>query len=95
MFGGFVNPEERDPELAAEAEGAFQALVDSLASLQRSAVFRGDDTVLMARYVWALVHGMARLGIDGQLREPGSVEELMGYAFERLRTGISSATPPP
>ena len=49
----------------------------------------------MARYVWALVHGMARLGIDGQLRELGSVEELMGYAFERLRTGISSATPPP
>ena len=52
-------------------------------------IFRGDDTVLMARYVWALVHGMARLGIDGQLREPVSVEELMGYAFERLRTGIS------
>ena len=95
MFGGFVDPEERDPELAAEAEVAFQALVDALAALQRSAVFRGDDTVLMARYVWALVHGMARLGIDGQLREPGSVEELMGYAFERLRTGISSATPPP
>jgi hypothetical protein len=27
-------------------------------------------------------------GIDGQLREPGGVEELMRYAFERLRTGI-------
>ena len=95
MFGGFVDPEERDPELAAEAEGAFQTLVDALAALQWAGIFRGDDTVLMARYVWALVHGMARLGIDGQLREPGSVEELMGYAFERLRTGISSVTPPP
>ena len=69
--------------------------MDALAALQRAGVFRGDDTVLMARYVWALVHGMAMLGIDGQLREPGSMEELMGYAFERLRTGISSATPPP
>jgi hypothetical protein len=29
------------------------------------------------------------LGIDGQLREPGSVEELMRYALERLRTGIA------
>ncbi len=88
MFGGFVDPEAREPELAAEAAGAFQALVDALAALQRDAVVRGDDTVLMARFVWAVVHGVAMLGIDGQLREPGGVEELMRYALERLRTGI-------
>jgi hypothetical protein len=29
------------------------------------------------------------LGIDGQLREPGAVEELMQYAFDRLQTGIA------
>src|SRR5215204_1436075 len=28
MFGGFVNPDACDPQLAAEAAGAFQALVD-------------------------------------------------------------------
>jgi AcrR family transcriptional regulator len=92
MFGGFVDPEVRDPELAAEGKGAFQALVDALAALQRDAVFREDDTVLMARYVWALVHGVAMLGLDGRLREPGAVEELMRYGFERLRTGIRSTT---
>jgi AcrR family transcriptional regulator len=92
MFGGFVDPEVRDPELAAEGEGAFKALVDALAALQRDAVFREDDTVLMARYVWALVHGVAMLGIDGQLREPGAVEELMRYGFERLRTGVRLPT---
>ena len=91
MFGGFVDPQARDPELAAEAEGAFRALVDALATLQHDGVFRGDDTVLMARYVWAVVHGVAMLGIDGQLREPGAVEELMRYAFERLRTGIRAS----
>jgi hypothetical protein len=42
----------------------------------------------MARYVWALVHGIALLAIDGQLPEPGSVDQLMRYAFKRLRTGI-------
>lgn len=88
MFGGFVDPQTQDPELAAEAEGAFQALVDALAALQRDGVFHGDDTLLMARYNWALVHGLAMLAIDGQLREPGGVEELMRYAFGRLRTGI-------
>jgi AcrR family transcriptional regulator len=69
MFGGFVDPQAHDPELAAEAEAAFQALVSTLATLQQRAIVRADDAVLMARYVWALVHGLAMLGIDGQLRE--------------------------
>ena len=89
MFGGFVDADAYDPELAGEAAGAFQALVEALASLQRNGTMRGDDAVLMARYVWAVVHGVAMLGIDGQLREPGSVEELTRYALKRLRTGIS------
>lgn len=89
MFGGFVDQESRDPELAREAMAAFQALVDALASLQRDSILRDDDTVLMARYVWALVHGMAMLGIDGHLREPGAAEQLVDYAVERLHTGIA------
>ena len=90
MFGGFVDPRASDPELAAEAAGAFQALVDALAALQREAVVRGDDTVSMARFVWAVVHGVAMLAIDGQLREPGAVGRLERYALDRLRTGIST-----
>jgi AcrR family transcriptional regulator len=88
MFGGFVDPQAQDPELGAEAEGAFQALVDSIVALQQARILHTDDTRLMSRYVWALVHGMAMLTIDGQLPEPGAVEQLMQYAFDRLRTGI-------
>jgi AcrR family transcriptional regulator len=92
MFGGVLEPEEREPELAAEAAGAFQALVDALAALQRDALVRGDDTEKMARFIWAVVHGVAMLGIDGQLREAGGVEELTQYALERLRDGIVADT---
>jgi AcrR family transcriptional regulator len=92
MFGGFVDRQPQDPELATEAEGAFQALVDGLAALQRDRLVRADDTVLIARYVWAVVHGVAMLGIDCQLPEPGAVEELMRYAFGRLRTGIAATS---
>ncbi len=88
MFGGFVDPEACDRELAAEAAGAFQALVDALTALQRDTLVHADDTVTMARFVWAVVHGVAMLGIDGQLREAGAVDGLMRYALERLRTGI-------
>jgi AcrR family transcriptional regulator len=94
MFGGFVDPKVCEPELAAEAAGAFQALVDALAGLQRDAIIRAEDTVTMARFVWAVVHGVAMLGIDGQLPEAGGVEELMRYALERLRTGIEAAERP-
>jgi AcrR family transcriptional regulator len=90
MFGGFVDPAASEPELAGEAAGAFHALVDALAALQRDAIVRGDETRTTARFVWAVVHGVAMLGIDGQLPEPGGVEELMRYALERLRTGIEA-----
>ena len=90
MFGGFVDAKAGDAELDTEAAGAFQALVDALAALQRDGLVRGDDTLTMARFVWANVHGVAMLGIDGQLRQPGAVEGLAAYARERLWTGIAS-----
>ena len=90
MFGGGGEPEDRDPELAAEAEGAFRALVDALAELRRDGVMRDDDVVLMAHHVWALVHGLALLAMDRKLREPAA-DELMRYAFDRLLTGIAVA----
>jgi len=91
MFGGFVERETRDRELGAEAEGAFQVLVDALAQLQREHIVRpGDDTRAMATHVWALVHGLAMLAIDGQLDDPGGVEALLPYAFARLRSGIAT-----
>src|SRR5215208_2733259 len=40
MFGGFVDPSAQESELATEAEGAFQALVNALAALQRDALVR-------------------------------------------------------
>ena len=90
MFGGFVDPKACDPELLAEAAGAFQALFDALAALQRDAIVRAEDTLKMARFVCAVVHGVAMLGLDGQLREPGVVEELTRYSLERLHTGIEA-----
>lgn len=91
MFGGLVDRTAPGPELDAEAAGAFQALVDALATLQRDGVVRGDDTVTVARFVWAVVHGVAMLAIDGQLHEPGSIDALLGYALERLGNGIERA----
>jgi AcrR family transcriptional regulator len=92
MFGGFVHAKASEAELATEATGAFQALVDALAALQRDAIVCGDDTLTVARFVWAVVHGVAMLGINGQLGDPGTVEDLARYALARLQTGIAIET---
>lgn len=92
MFGGFVDPEQHQPELATEASGALQALEGALAALQRDGLVRSDDTPTMARYVWSVVHGVAMLRIDGQLRDPAVVEQLTRYAIERLWSSIAIAS---
>ena len=88
MFGGSIDPKVCGPELAAEAAGAFQALVDALSSLQRAGIVRADDTLTLARYVWAVVHGVSMLAINGQLPDAASVDGLTQYTSGRLLTGI-------
>jgi AcrR family transcriptional regulator len=89
MFGGFVKGEP-DPEFAEEASGAFQALVDAIVFLQKAGDMRPDDPQQLAQYIWAVVHGVAMLAIDGQIEHQGaSVEGLTRFALERLRTGTA------
>ena len=89
MFGGFLARPAPDPELTREATGAFQVLVDAISALQRAALVRTDDTVTVARYVWATVHGVAMLRIDGQLDDPDAADRLTAYAIDQLVIGIA------
>ena len=81
-------PDSRVATLPASRPG--RALVDSLVEQQRAGLVRQDDPVILARFVWPVVHGVAMLVIDGQL---GGVDErgeaLNRYAVERLRDAIS------
>jgi AcrR family transcriptional regulator len=93
MFGRFAESGTRDRELVAEAEGAFQALVDALLEQQREGIVRKDDAVTLAQFVWSVVHGIAMLTIDGQLghaADKGSLSHR--FALERIRAAVA-ATP--
>jgi AcrR family transcriptional regulator len=91
MFGGFRDLCDKDPELAADAAAAFQVLVDALATLRPTAAAVEIDR--LAHYIWATVHGIAMLGIDGQLGpDPAAALELMQFATERLRIGGEQAS---
>jgi AcrR family transcriptional regulator len=89
MFGGFVDYAPPDEELTREANAAFQALVDALRALQGDGVVRKDDPLQLARFVWATVHGVSMLVIDGQLpRQQALIDGLIHFTVERIHTGI-------
>jgi AcrR family transcriptional regulator len=91
MFGSGFELNRADMELQEEAPAAFQALVGALLELQQQELVRRDAPELQAHFVWALVHGVALLAIDGSLEARAvGVDELARYALERLRTGIAT-----
>jgi AcrR family transcriptional regulator len=92
MFGGFIESAAKDDQFVTEAKAAFQTLVDGLMEQQNAGDIRRDDPVLMARFVWALVHGTAMLVIDGQLPEAAQRDALEQYSFERLYASIREQT---
>jgi AcrR family transcriptional regulator len=74
------------------ATDAFQALVDALVEEQERGAVRNDPPLLLALFVWSMVHGIAMLALDGQLKDGAPpAEVLMEFANERLRTGIATA----
>ena len=92
MFGGFIESGAKDDLFIAEAKAAFQVLVNALVEQQNAGDIRRDDPVLMARFVWALVHGTALLFIDGQLPEPAQRAALEPYLAERIYASLRQPT---
>ena len=44
-----------------------------------------DHPLELAQYIWANVHGIAMLAIDGLLKQP--IDDVIRFANERMRTG--------
>lgn len=90
MFGGGFALDTSDAELSEEGDGAFQTLVTSLVEQQAQGLVRKEDPETQANFVWALVHGIAMLAIDGNFAHQGAdVPALTRYAVGRLQTGIA------
>jgi hypothetical protein len=91
MFGSARGNASGDAELVTEAAAAFTVLVHAIGAQQQLGLVRQDDPDQLARFIWAVVHGITMLAIDGQLqRKDSSVDLLARYAIDRLRTGIQT-----
>jgi len=92
MFAAPLDTDTRDPDLAVEGAAAFQTLVDALTWQQREGTVRDDDPLQLANYVWAIVHGISMLALDGRLQSSGgALDALVAFAVERIRSGIGRA----
>jgi hypothetical protein len=89
MFGADIVSLEH-AELGEAGAAAFQVLVDAITALQAQQQARRDDPRQMALFVWAAVHGVAMLAIDGRLgSESSAVDGLARYTTDRIQAAIA------
>jgi AcrR family transcriptional regulator len=70
MFGA-DNDKAKHPSLAVAAGQAFGHLLDAIAECQGVGLLRGQESREAAGPLWSLVHGIASLAIEGELRNVG------------------------
>jgi AcrR family transcriptional regulator len=88
MFGGAVHAGAGETP-GDESTDAFAVLVEAIVAQQQAGFVRRDDPQQLALYVWAVVHGVAMLALDGMLPDAVRSDWLIAFANERLRTGIA------
>jgi AcrR family transcriptional regulator len=92
MFGQFKELGACDRDLQADGAAAFQVLLDALAALQRAGEVEAGDLARLGQFIWATVHGIAMLTIDGQLGlDPAAADALIQFAIDRLHRGLGGS----
>lgn len=83
-----------DEETRREGGGSFQFLVDRVAECQTSGDFAPGDPRERAACVWASVHGLASLVLNGQLeRDAQEVEQLRERQLDLILAALAVGRP--
>jgi AcrR family transcriptional regulator len=92
MFGRAIDNWERYPDLVAEGEAAFSLLLNTVAKSQQEGKIVAGDPLRLSQVIWSIVHGIATLGMDGQLThkqaKPEELDTLAEYALRCVNQGI-------
>lgn len=93
MFGADLAGRDDLPELYRAGMGVFGILRNGIARLQQGGAIGAGDPGTMAITVWATLHGLVMLSLDGQTAVTGrSRRALVDAATDLLLTGMG-ATP--
>jgi AcrR family transcriptional regulator len=89
MFGRSWGVRSEESEVVREGAAAFEALVALLVTLQAQGIARQGDPVQLARFIWASVHGVAMLALDGQWEHQHTdLDVLVDFVVERIAAAI-------
>ncbi len=83
MFGADTDKSQH-PSLSIAAEQAFGELLEVVALCQARGILRGQEPRQAAGPLWSLVHGIASLAIDGELRNVGLDQDPEGMVADAL-----------
>jgi len=75
------NPQETD---------AFHALVFLVSQAQEEGLLKKDDPMLQSAAIWAMVHGLAVLIIDGHLLIEENMEQIYEISYQMLLEGLKA-----
>jgi hypothetical protein len=80
--------EEREEKMWVQAgKHAFSILEDTVRDGQRTGEVREGDSNALARLIWATVHGISTLGLDGDSSSK-KASPLMKLCSDILRKGL-------
>ncbi|HYW04788.1 MAG TPA: TetR/AcrR family transcriptional regulator [Gammaproteobacteria bacterium] len=89
MFSMDADAREAYPALARAADNTYDRLLAEVRAGQRAGIVRDTDPEALADTVWAAVHGLAVLLLDGQLRRPETEPETrIDPMLDNLRMGL-------
>jgi AcrR family transcriptional regulator len=90
MFGQYRALCESDAALASDASASFGVLLDALATLERDGAIPASDRSALGHFIWASMHGVAMLSIDGQLgADPAAADALTAVTVDRISAAIA------
>jgi AcrR family transcriptional regulator len=85
MFGRVAAEWCKYPELMSDGENAFRVLLDAVIAGQQAGRLVPDDPMGIARVLWAALHGVAMLTLDGHVSPSDGVAK---RTVDALRDGI-------
>lgn len=72
-----------------EEAGGFHTLVDIIKEAQEKNIIIKGDAFMQATVIWAMLHGLSNLLIDGHVHIADNLDTLYELSFKTLISGIS------
>ena len=87
MFGWRSGQSERS-QPSGQGARAFGILHETIREGQQRGEVRSEDTLMLARLVWAQVHGISTLRLEPDLSAEGAGTRFVQFCSEILQTGL-------